>query len=561
MAVYPDWDSLTDDEREVIEPIKIGPTWLRTEDGKWCLPERTLGWEIAGWCAEWLVGNDGKPWKFTTEQLRFILWWYAVDETGDFIYRTGVLQRLKGWGKDPLLAVICLVELVGPSRVARTPLGLPMWREDGNPVGMAHPQAYVQISAVNLEQTRNTMDLIPSLMSDAMLRHFQIQPGAELLRAHKGKQKLQAVTSNYRAIEGKRTTFSVLNETHHWIAGNGGHKMYETIDGNATKMNSRYLAITNAYLPGEDSVAERMRLAWEKLQEKIAEDPANDIGFLYDSLEAGPKAPLSGPLVPFILHNVRGDAHWLVIKGMMQSIANSTIAVARSRRMYYNQVVADEEALHGPETWDPLGDDKLVLQPGDQITLGFDGSKSRDGTALVAIRVRDQAAFLLGLWERPDGPAGEDWEVPRWEVDSTVHDAFRTYSVLAFFADVREWESYIADWAEAYAGGLKVRSSAKDGIGWDMRGQLKRSTMAHERLMRSVFDSKLKHDADPRLRRHVLNAKRRVNIYGVYFGKDSPDSPRKIDAYAALMLAHEAMTEYRTSGKKQTNRTGRVWFQ
>ena len=36
------------------------------------------------------------------------------------------------------------------------------------------------------------------------------------------------------------------------IAGNGGHKMYETIDGNATKMNSRYLAITNAYLPGED---------------------------------------------------------------------------------------------------------------------------------------------------------------------------------------------------------------------------------------------------------------------------------------------------------------------
>lgn len=560
MAIYPDWDSLTDDEREIVEPIKIGPTWLRDENGKWLLPERTLGWEIAGWCAEWLVGNEGKPWKFTAEQLRFILWWYAVDEHGEFIYRTGVLQRLKGWGKDPLLAVICLVELVGPSRVQRDAFGLPMWRADGNPMGMAHPQAYVQVSAVNLSQTQNTMDLIPSLMTDAFIRHYGIKPGAELIRAHGGKQKLQAVTSNYRAIEGKRTTFSVLNETHHWVAGNGGHKMYETIDGNATKMNSRYLAITNAYLPGEDSVAERMRLAWEKLQEKIAEDPANDIGFLYDSLEAGPKAPISGPLVPFVLHNVRGDAVWLVIKGMMQSIANSTIGVARSRRMYYNQVMADEEALHGPETWDPLADDKLTLQPGDEITLGFDGSKSRDGTALIALRVRDAAAFVLGFWERPDGPEGEEWEVPRWEVDSYVHDAFRTYSVVAFFADVREWESYIADWAEAYAGGLKVRSSSKDGIGWDMRGQLKRSTMAHERLMRTIFDSKMKHDGDRRLRRHVLNAKRKVNIYGVYFGKDSPDSPRKIDAYAALMLAHEALTEYRTSGKKQSTRTGKVWF-
>jgi len=554
-AVYPDWDALTDEEREIVEPLKLGPTWMRTPLGQWALPERTLGWQIAGWAAEWLLGKEGKPWKFTPEQLRFVLWWYAMDEHGEFIYRTGVLQRMKGWGKDPLLAVLCLVELVGPCRFGG-------WQADGTPIGVPHPQAYIQISAVNLSQTENTMDLIPSLMSDAFIKHYRIKPGAELIRANGGKQKLQAVTSNYRAIEGKRTTFSLLNETHHWVSGNGGHKMAETIDGNATKMNSRYLAITNAYLPGEDSVAERMRLDWEKRQERIeAGDPDADIGFLYDSLEAGPKAPLKGHLVPFILDLVRGDAKWLVIKAMIQSISNTQIAPSRSRRMYYNQVWADEEALHGPETWDPLADDTLTLHPGDEIVMGFDGSKSRDATALVAIRVSDGFASLLGFWERPDGPAGEDWQVNRTEVDSTVHEVFRTYGVKAFYADVREWESYIADWSEAYAGGLNVRSpGGRDGIGWDMRGQLKRSTMAHERLMRSVFDSKLKHDGDRRLRRHVLNAKRRENIFGVYFGKASPDSPRRVDAYAALMLAHEALTDYRTSGKKQTTGTGRVWF-
>ena len=93
-AVYPDWDALTDEEREIVEPCKLGPTWMKDAFGRWVLPEHTLGWQIAGWTAEWLVGNDGKPWKFTPEQLRFVLWWYAVDENGEFIYRTGVLQRM-----------------------------------------------------------------------------------------------------------------------------------------------------------------------------------------------------------------------------------------------------------------------------------------------------------------------------------------------------------------------------------------------------------------------------------------------------------------------------------
>lgn len=539
----------------IIEPIVLGPTWLRNEDGSWALPERTLGWQIAAWCAENLRMPDGTPWNFTDEQLRFVLWWYAVDKRGRFVYRTGVLQRMKGWGKDPLLAVICVVEFIGPCRFGG-------WDADGDPIGIECIASYVQISAVNLEQTKNTMDLVPSLMSDEIKKVHGVKDGAELIRASRGR-KIQAVTSNYRAIEGKRTTFSLLNETHHWVSGNKGHKMYETIDGNATKMGSRYLAITNAYLPGEDSVAERMRLAWELLQEKLQRGDGTDIGFLYDSLEANEKAPLAGPLVPFIINAVRGDASWLSVEDIMQSIANTTIAPSRSRRMYYNQVFTDEESLHGPETWDVIRDDSLVLTPGDAIVLGFDGSKRRDATALVAIRIKDMATFLLGLWERPEGPEGDDWYVPRSKVNSLVHEVHRTYNVKGFYADVREWESYIADWSEAYANGYVVRSHlGQDGISWDMRGQIKRATQGHERLLASIFNKKLKHDGDRRFRRHVLNAKRDENVHGVYFTKETPSSPKKVDAYAALLLAHEALTDYRTHGKNKeaTTGAGRVWF-
>jgi hypothetical protein len=84
--------------RELFPPTFIGPTWQKTEDGKsWLLPEKTLGWEVLGWVAEWLTFSDGRPFMATPEQARFILWWYAVDHRGKFRYRKSVLQRMKGW--------------------------------------------------------------------------------------------------------------------------------------------------------------------------------------------------------------------------------------------------------------------------------------------------------------------------------------------------------------------------------------------------------------------------------------------------------------------------------
>lgn len=87
-----------------IKPDHLGPTWEvdpnwdgKDESEKWLLPERTLGWQILDWGLEYINGIDGKPFKPTAEQARFILWWYAVDDRGRFVYRKGILQRLKGW--------------------------------------------------------------------------------------------------------------------------------------------------------------------------------------------------------------------------------------------------------------------------------------------------------------------------------------------------------------------------------------------------------------------------------------------------------------------------------
>ena len=63
---------------------------------------RTLGWQVLAWTADYLQQPDGpmagRPWEFTTEQAKIVLRWYAIDDQGKFVFRRGVLRRMKGWG-------------------------------------------------------------------------------------------------------------------------------------------------------------------------------------------------------------------------------------------------------------------------------------------------------------------------------------------------------------------------------------------------------------------------------------------------------------------------------
>ena len=67
-------------------PHIVGPTWQKTVDGDWHLPEDTLGWGILNWWANYVKSpggeHAGSPFMPTLEQARFVLWWYAVTGTG-----------------------------------------------------------------------------------------------------------------------------------------------------------------------------------------------------------------------------------------------------------------------------------------------------------------------------------------------------------------------------------------------------------------------------------------------------------------------------------------------
>lgn len=321
------------------DPVKIGPTWQH--DGQdWILPEYSLGWEALAFAGQWLT-HKGKPWKYTMEQARFLLWFYSVDrETGSLTFDSAVLQRLKGWGKDPFAATLSTSVLVGP-------LEFDHWGDDDQPIGRQVTDAWIQIAAVSLDQTKNTMKIFPGLIPAETRRHFGIQIGKQNVWARGDAAQVEAVTASPLAIEGGRPKLVIRAETQNWNSSNGGHDMAGAMEGNAAKSENgapaRILDICNAYRPGEDSVGQRQREAWDDTQGEDAK--TLDFGLMYDSLEAPPDAPLTADAAADVVEAVRGDSVWLDARGRIKkSILNPNNPASESRRKWFNQITAAEDS-------------------------------------------------------------------------------------------------------------------------------------------------------------------------------------------------------------------------
>ena len=545
------------------QPWKTGPVWKTDDEGKFILPDFTLGWGIINWMFKNLLTpggpHAGKPFMPTLEQARFIVWWYAVDKNGRFSYRQGVLRRMKGWGKDPIVGALALAELCGPVEFSH-------FDEDGNAVGKPKYDPWVQIAAVSQDQTRNTFTLFPGLVSPEFKAEHKLELNKTVVYDGRGKM-IEGVTSSPLALEGKRPTFVVMNETQWWVETNDGHAMKDVIDGNVTKSaygSCRSLSICNAHVPGQDSVGE---IDWDYYQ-KVQAGTEIDTGLMYDALEAPSDTPLSE--IPSFKEDpegfeqgiqklregliiARGDADWLDIDMIVESCLDRRNPVSESRRKFLNQVNAAEDSWISPGEWDSLAKD-VELKPGDRITLGFDGSKSSDHTALTACRIDDGALFLLRAWD-PEKCAGG--EVPRDEVDAVVRSTFERYKVVAFRADVQEFESYVDDWGKAFKRDVKIKSSPNNPVAYDMRGYKKKFALDCERFLDGVLEGEITHDGSAGLRWYILNAHRHPTNYdAIAIRKRSKDSKRKIDGAVTAVLAYGARQEYMLSRRYTSGKGG-----
>jgi len=517
------------------DAVRLGPGWERDEAGKWLLPSKTLGWQVLQWTSEYLRQPDGPdaggPWRYTNEQARFILWWYAVDAAGKFVYRRGMLRRLKGWGKDPVGSTLCAVELCGNCR----PGG---WDANGEPVAIPHPSPWVITAAVSLDQTKNTMRLFPSLFSDAAVDEYGIDIGKEIIYTRRGM--LEAVTSSPRAIEGKRTTFALKNETHHWLETNDGLAMADVIARNNTKArggDARSLAISNAHNPGEGSDAE---LDYDAYLAMATGRGAKD--FLYDSIEAPPGIDIKKPAqIREGLIAARGDSVWLDLDRHVAEIMDPRTREGMSRRFYFNQIVAGDDVWLSRPAWDDLKNPHDVPD-GTPIVVGFDGSDTDDWTAL---RCETQGGYQFTprfsdgkamIWD----PGQHGGYTPRGEVNAAVAELFRRFKVARFYADPPFWQSEIDEWSSRHGDKVVLRWATY---------RTRQMAEALERFRTDVLSGVMSHDACPITSKHIENAHADRRPQGQLIRKDKPISRNKIDAVMSSALAHEAALDCTAAGE------------
>jgi hypothetical protein len=497
-------------------------------------PRLSLGPAVLNWAHEYLVQPNGpragEPWTPTPRQARFFMWWYAIDEDGRWLFTHSVRRLAKGAGKSPNAAVESLIQFLGPSRVADI--------DGATVVGKRADLPWVQLAAVSEGQTTNTMRMVRAFAPkrSRIVSEYSLDPGKTLYYEPGGGQ-LQVITSSAASAEGAEVTGMIADETEHWAGPNGGVDLMETIEDNLTKSASRLMETCNAPVPGHGSVAEAHWDAWLAQEEGRSKSQGR---ILYDAVIAPPDTDLSDESsLMAALESVYDGCFWVDLATIRDKIWSPKTKPSVARRKYLNQMVADEDSWVTPQQWANCADASIVVADGDAVVMFFDGSKSRDATALVGCRVSDGHVFTIGVWE----PAGTGFEVPVDEVDATVAQTFDRYNVVGFFADVREWESFAkVSWPREYGDRLLVEATSKtvrspEPIAWDMRTRVREFTEACELTSAEIEDGLFTHDGDSRLARHVVNARRRVNRHGVSIGKESPDSPKKIDAAVCMVGA------------------------
>lgn len=526
----------------------------------------TLGFEVIDWISEMLAApdrGDYEPFVLYPEQEDFVLRFYEINpRTGKRRFRRGVISRPRGWGKSPFLGALAIAEALGPV----VPDG---WDADGQPVGKPWSEVrtpLVQIAAVSEMQTKNTWAPLLEMLQGPVLDAY---PGLEPLDTFVNlpRGRIEPITSSARTVKGNKPVFAVLDQTEEWVPSIRGPRLAETMRINAAKVGGTTIESPNAFTPGEGSVAEESAAFWAKIREGRAKDD----GLYYDHREAPAETDmadreslLAGLAYTYGDSADRNGGH-VDLDPLVATIWDPSTDPQTARADFLNQITHASDSWISQPEWAGVARPDVVVGERDEVVLGFDGSRRRsrgvtDATALVGCRVSDGHLFLIGCWEQPDGPFGQEWQVPTAEVLAAVGDAFRTYRVVGMYADPAKWESHVAAWEASHGRRLKVKSSMQHPIEWWMTGGRAHAIVrALEKFRSSVVDGELSHDGSSVLTRHILNARRRESRAGIQIAKEHPESPRKIDAAVAAVLAWQCRVDALAKGLgKRTSRAGRV---
>ncbi len=518
-------------------------------------PWPTLGPQVVQWIEENLVYGPGdlrgQPYRVAPD---FAAWLYRAYEVfpadhrkaGKRRFKRVAISERKGLAKTEKAAILAAVEShpEGPVRCDG-------FDADGQPVGRPVNDPYIPLVAYTEEQTEELAygALYVILSESVVADDYDIGLERIVVIGDRGRAagKIVALAGSPNARDGARTTFQHFDETHRFTL-DSLKRAHRTMLANIPKRpmaDPWSLETTTSFTPGEGSVAETTM------------DYAKDIG----------KGKVQDPRL-FFFHRQAGDEHdlatrdgreaavieasgpaaeWSDIDSIVAQWDEPDADPAYLERVWLNRARPSTAQAFDVEHWRSLSSDSGIPWR-SKVTLGFDGSRFHDTTALVATDLMTGHQALIGFWDPADFP---EHEIPDDEVHDVVKEAFQKWKVLRFYADPPYWETAVDHWAGRYG-------SKKVAKWWTNRPRpMAFALAAYSNAMKT---GEVTNDGDSRLAEHIGNAWRHelnlVDDQGKklwVIRKERADSPDKIDAAMAGCLSWEARRDCIAAGmaKKQ----------
>ncbi|MCV7354485.1 terminase large subunit [Mycolicibacterium fluoranthenivorans] len=461
----------------------------------------------------------------------------------------------KGFAKTELMALIAYAEL--------------------------HPGSPVRFNGFNrdgtLKQGRPVVDPYIPMLANAKLQVSELAFGAlkyiceegpekELFdcslervirKDHRGKAdgKVVPLANAPDSNDGGRTTFNAFDETHRLYLPSERDAV-TTMEANTGKRVAQdpwSMSTTTAGAPGQNSVAETDHFEAEAMLRGEIKRPRMfyfhrqasddwDMDSFEDRCEAIREA--SGPALA-----ARTDVEDLA----------SQWDIPGADKPYLERVWCNRWTQQGAQAfnlglWKDLARPELHIRRGAYVTVGFDGARFRDATALVMTDVRTGLQQLEYLAECP--LHAEDWEVDEAALTAKWNYIRRNYKVMLCYGDPAYYTATLGGWA-AKAGESPVTKRAVVQEFWtNKQDRMVKALLGYESAINSGLitysdiefaTNEPKKHGD--LTRHLGNAgKKLLNMVDLQSGKQKwilgkLHKDRKFDACMASVLSWEARME------------------
>lgn len=483
----------------------------------------------------------GEPVHLDDEKRAFIWKWYELyppshPQAGRRRFERVCLSLSKGQAKTELAAWIAAAELHHDA-----PVRFAAWDKRGRPLGQPIRDPYIAMVAYDEEQTELlAYGALKAILEESPIaQDFDI--GLERIARRRGDGRAEALSSSPNARDGARTTFQHFDETHLMTLP----KLKRTHTTMLANISKRQMAdgwsleTTTAPEPGAGSVAEEtMAYARAVMEGRIK---THNLFFFHRQASETHDLDTEEGARDALLEAYGPTALWANIEAKMNLRQDPQYPRREWMRYFCNMPVRQASRAFDTVQWAKLSKPGYVIPDGALVTLGFDGALYQDATGLVLTEVESGHQHVVGVWERPYGPAGDDWQVPAQEVDDAVAAAFQRWNVWRMYADPPYWQGWVDKWAGQYG---------KERVVEWWTNRRTPMTRALEAFGTAIQSGALSHDGHEALARHIANAhkhelkqldEQRRPLWLIR--KERSDSPNKIDLAMAAVLSWEARND------------------